>query len=57
MVAYRLRGADYANVTLLDSPFKRQRDETIETYLDQPATEDILKPFRDRRAFRPTRAA
>lgn len=48
MVDYRLRGADYANVTLLDSPFKRQRDETIETYLDQPATEDILKPFRDR---------
>ena len=43
----KLKCVDYANVTLLDSPFKKQRDETIELYLEHPATEDILKTFRD----------
>ena len=42
MIQYKLTAANYRGVTLLDSPFKRQRDETLELYLKHPATEDIL---------------
>lgn len=48
MINYRLNGMDYANVELLDSPFRVQRDETIELYLKTPATDDILKPAREK---------
>lgn len=48
MIAYKLRGADYRGVTLLDSPFKTQRDETLELYLEHPSNEDILHRLRVR---------
>ena len=47
MIAFKLNGFDYQNVTLLDSPFLTQRQETIELYLKQPVLEDIL--YGDRR--------
>jgi len=46
MIQEKLRGADYENVTLLESMYQKQRDETIETYLKRPRNEDILVPFR-----------
>ncbi|MBQ3706032.1 MAG: glycoside hydrolase family 127 protein [Clostridia bacterium] len=48
MIPYKLQGADYAHVTLLDSPFRRQRDETMELYLRVPSNEDILHRYRIR---------
>lgn len=48
MIAYKLRGADYRDVTLLDSPFKAQRDETLELYLNHPSNDDILHRLRVR---------
>ena len=48
MINYKLNGADYAHVTLLDSPFRRQRDETLETYLRVPSVDDILHRYRIR---------
>ena len=48
MVEYRLRGADYGDVTLLESPFKAQRDETMELYLAHPSNDDILHRLRIR---------
>ena len=42
----KLADAGYARVQLTDSPFAKQRAETIETYLDQPRTEDILHRLR-----------
>ena len=47
MIAFKLNGFDYQNVTLLDSPFLTQRRETIELYLKHPALEDVL--YGDRR--------
>ena len=46
MIEYQLSASNYQNVTLLDSPFKRQRDETLELYLSHPATGDILHRLR-----------
>ena len=46
MIQARLRGADYRNVTLLDSPFRSQRDETIALYLEHPSNDDILHRYR-----------
>ena len=48
MIDPRLHGVAYQNVELLDSPFRTQRDETIETYLEHPSTDEILRRFRDR---------
>ena len=42
MIDYVLHAANYDGVTLLDSPFKRQRDETLALYLEHPSTGDIL---------------
>lgn len=47
MIPYKLRGAEYTGVTLTDSAFRQQRDETIETYLQHPSTDEILRRFRD----------
>lgn len=46
MIQNKLRGADYRNVTLLESPFREQRDETIELYLKHPSNDDILHRYR-----------
>ena len=46
MITYRLRGMEYADVKLLPSPFKKQRDETMALYARCPANDDILLPFR-----------
>ncbi|MBQ6398830.1 MAG: glycoside hydrolase family 127 protein [Clostridia bacterium] len=46
MIQNVLSGADYAHVTLLESPFRRQRDETLETYLRVPTVDDILHRYR-----------
>ncbi len=46
MIDYRLRGADYRDVTLLESPFRAQRDETLELYLRHPSNDDILHRYR-----------
>ncbi|MBQ9252763.1 MAG: glycoside hydrolase family 127 protein [Clostridia bacterium] len=46
MIENKLSSMDYAHVTLLDSPFRRQRDETLETYLRVPTVEDILHRVR-----------
>ena len=46
MIAYKLNGFEYRDVTLLQSPFLSQRQETIELYLKHPTLEDIL--FGDR---------
>ena len=46
MIREKLRGADYANVTLLESPFRAQRDETLERYLTHPSNDDILHRLR-----------
>lgn len=48
MIEYLLEGADYQNVTLLDSPFKDQRDETIDLYLNHLSNDDILHSYRIR---------
>ncbi len=55
MIPNRIEGAEYAHVTLLDSPFRRQRDETLETYLRAPAVDDILHGYRLRAGI-PTEA-
>jgi hypothetical protein len=41
-------GAEYRGVTLLESPFRKQRDETLETYLLHLSNDDILHRFRVR---------
>lgn len=46
MINYKLQAAEYQNVTLLESPFKSQRDETLELYLKYPNNDDILHRFR-----------
>lgn len=46
MIDYQLRGADYVGVTLLPSPFQKQRDETLELYLEHPSVDDILHRLR-----------
>lgn len=46
MKTYELQGAAYRQVTLLDSPFKKQRDETLELYLQHPSNDDILHRLR-----------
>ena len=46
MIAYKMRAADYRDVALLDSPFRRQRDETLELYLEHPSNADILHRLR-----------
>ena len=48
MKNYKLQGAEYQNVTLLESPFKVQRDETLELYLNHPSNDDILHRYRVR---------
>ncbi len=48
MISDVLKGMDYAHVTLLASPFKKQRDETMALYARCPATDDILLPFRQK---------
>ena len=47
MIQEKLRGADYRHVTLLESPFRDQRDETLELYLAHPSNDDILHRFID----------
>ena len=46
MIPYKMKAADYDRVTLLDSPFKDQRDETLELYLEHPSNDDILHRYR-----------
>ena len=46
MIQTRLRAADYRNVELLDSPFRTQRDETIDLYLEHPSNDDVLHRYR-----------
>ena len=46
MIQEKLRGADYRHVTLLESPFRDQRDETLELYLAHPSNDDILHRYR-----------
>ena len=46
MIPYKMKAADYCNVTLLPSPFKDQRDETLELYLEHPSNDDILHRYR-----------
>ena len=46
MIQNRLRGADYQGVELLDSPFRDQRDKTIELYLRHLSNDDILHRYR-----------
>ncbi len=48
MIDLLLRGMEYANVEMLPSPFKKQRDETMALYGRCPANDDILLPFRKR---------
>ena len=43
-----MQASDYQHVELLDSPFRRQRDETLELYLEHPSTDDILHRYRVR---------
>ncbi len=42
MIAYRLQGFDYQGVTLLESPYAKQREETVALYLQHPSLADIL---------------
>lgn len=46
MIAYKLHGANYQGVTLLQSPFRVQRDETLELYLKHPSNDNILHQLR-----------
>ena len=46
MIRNKLQGAEYRGVELLDSPFRRQRDETLELYASHPSNDDILHRFR-----------
>ena len=46
MKDYKLQGAEYQHITLLDSPFKTQRDQTLSLYTDHPSNDDILHRFR-----------
>lgn len=46
MIQNKLRAADYQGVTLTNSPFCRQRDETLETYLLHPSNDAILHGMR-----------
>jgi len=46
MIHNKLRAVDYQGVTLKNSPFSRQRDETLETYLLHPSNDDILHSMR-----------
>jgi len=38
MIQAAMRAAEYRGVELLDSPFRRQRDETRELYLEHQGT-------------------